>query len=80
MERALDRVLPALVTGDALGLLQPAVALDGPEDVEELADVDLQSQLVPQPPDRVRHADHQLVRQHQGEIADEDRHPFAESA
>ena len=80
VERALDGVLPALVAGDALGLVEPAVALDRPEDVEELADVELQPQLVPQPPDRVRHADQELVREHEGEIADEDRHPLAEAA
>ena len=52
VERALDRVLAALVAGDPLGLLDPALALDRPEDVEQLADVELEPQLVPQPPDR----------------------------
>ena len=51
VERALDRVLAALVAGDALGLGEAPLALHRAEDVEVLADVELDAQLVPELPD-----------------------------
>ena len=80
VQRALDRVLAALVAGDALGLGEAPLALHGAEDVEVLADVELDAQLVPQRPHLGRRAGQQLVGEHEGEVADEDRHALAEAA
>ena len=80
VQRPLDRVLAALVTGDALGLVEPALATHRAEDVEELTDVELGAQLVPHPPHGVRGADEQLVGEHERQVADEDRGAFAEAA
>ncbi len=80
MEGPLDRVLAALVAGDALGLHEAPLALHGAEQVEVLADVELDAQLVPQIPHRFGGADQQLVGEDEGEVADEDRHALAEAA
>ena len=79
VQRALDRVLAALVAGDPLGLVEAPLALHRAEDVEELADVELDAQLVPQLPHLGRGAGQQLVGEHEGEVADEDRHALAEA-
>ena len=47
VQRALDRVLAGLVAADPLGLDDVACPLDATENVEVLADVQLDAQLVP---------------------------------
>ena len=78
MQGPLDRVLARLVPGDALGRDAVRLRTRRTDDVEVLADVELDAQLVPHRPGRRRRAGHQLVGEHEGEVADQDRHAFAE--
>ena len=54
--------------------------MSGTDDVEVLADVELDPQLVPDVPRLERSGPHQLVRVHECQVADQDRNTFAVSA
>ena len=56
-----------------------ALAPHRAEDVEVLADVELDAQLVPDLPRRQRGAVHELVGVDEGQVADEDGHALAEA-
>jgi hypothetical protein len=80
VEWSFDGVLARLVPTDPLGLVDVADALHRSEDVEVLADVQLDAQFVPDAHRLRRSALHQAVGVHEGEVADEDRHALAEAA
>ncbi len=80
MQRPLDGVLARLVSADALGLVDVADALHRSEDVEELADVEFDAQLVPDAHGFGRCTLHQPIGVHERQVADEDCHTFAVAA
>ena len=77
MEGALDGVLARLVPADPFGLVDVTDALHRPQDVEVLADVQLDAQLVPDPHRFGVGALHQPVGVNEGEVAHEDGDPLA---
>ena len=80
VQRSFDGVLAGLVPADPFGLVDVSDALHRSEDVEVLADVQLDAQLVPDPHRLGWGALHQPVGVHERQVADEDRDTFAESA
>jgi hypothetical protein len=81
VQRPLDGVLAGLVAGDAAGDVGIAVTAGRAQQVEVLADVQLQAQLVPHRTDLAHvGAVEEQVGVDVGQVADEDRDTFAEPA
>ena len=79
MQRTLDRVLRRLVGGDAAGILHVVGAQRGADEIERLADAQLDAQLVVHVERAGRSRPHQQVGVGAREVADQDRDAFAEA-
>src|SRR3954469_18741541 len=79
MQWPFDRVLATFVAADPLRLVEASVALHAADDVEQLADVELGAQLVPDRPRVGGRIDQQLIGHQEREITDEDGPPLSES-
>ena len=77
MKRAFDRVLAALVSTDAFGLVASTILSGGAHEVEELTDVEFEPQLVPDRPRSIGDPVEKSITDHESQITDEDRHSFA---
>jgi hypothetical protein len=79
VEWPFDGVLAALVAADPFGHVAASLVADAAEDVEELAHVQLDTQLVPDLPGRCVGAVEQLIGVDEGQVADQDRRALAKA-